>query len=56
MTNEPDFGYEHNKTTLVEDDEGTISVAYYTEGTWWLGWPEDGRVQLDRPPIKLHER
>lgn len=37
-----DFGVEHEKPYLVEDDEGTQQVAYYSAGTWWQGHNDGG--------------
>ena len=59
---EPTFGVEELRSVIVEDDEGTQSVAYHDGDTWWGGhfdeMNEEGTdhlpvVQLIRPPVRL---
>ncbi len=54
---ENDFGVEHEKPHLVEDDRGMQQVAYYSAGTWWQGHNDSGPdVQTERPIVRLVDR
>lgn len=61
ITAELDFGIPEKTTTLLEDEFGTIYVAFYEDGTWWEGRYEAfaqgkmPKVQIENPPVRLHE-